>query len=140
MGFRLNGGPGPVFDLSDAFLVGGAGGGVQLVPAWSANAQFRHYWQPNLRTAFVIGYNQIDNPTFGTSAAFIYQNPTFLKVTQADISTVWSPAPTLDLSLDLIWTRLETGPCLAAGGAFNGVTCAVTADIFTAWTRWRRNF
>ena len=27
--------------------------------AWSANLMFRHFWQPNLRSAFWVGYNRI---------------------------------------------------------------------------------
>ena len=49
------------------------------------------------------------------------------------------PAPTLDLSLDVLWTRVETGDCSGAGAAAQ-LTCNASADIWSFWTRWRRNF
>ena len=67
---------------------------------------FRHFWQPNLRSAFWVGYNKYE--TRATAPASVSFAPD-LKIWQVGGNIIWSPAPTLDLSLDVLWTRLETG-------------------------------
>jgi len=57
---------------------------------------------------------------------------------QAGGNVIWSPVPTLDLSLDVLWTRLDTEACPGAAVALTN--CNQSADIWSAWTRWRRNF
>jgi hypothetical protein len=47
------------------------------------------------------------------------------------VSTVWSPVAGLDLSLDLVYSDLEVT-------SVAGVS--TSNDIWTAWTRLRRNF
>jgi hypothetical protein len=110
-------------------------GSLELTTAWSAHAAFRHYWNPVLRSAIWLGYNKVETPK--PNPALFYPDVT---IWQAGIGTIWSPAPTLDLDLSLLWTRLETGACLGAAGAVQLANCNVNADIWTIWTRWRRNF
>ncbi len=134
IGLRNTLGVGPSFDLFDG--VAYAGGLIELTTAWSANLMFRHFWQPNLRSAFWVGHNRVENgPTAQLAPWF---QPADLRIWQAGGNIIWSPAPTLDLSLDVLWSRVETGAC--PGGALNGVTCGVSNDIWSVWTRWRRNF
>ena len=137
IGLRNSASVGPAVDIYDAFVGGLPGTSFERTTAWSANLMFRHFWQPNLRSAFWIGYNRVepgfngtDNPGFGL--------PPIFKLTQAGGNIIWSPAPTLDLSLDVLWTRLETESC--AGSAAALTTCNQSRDIWSVWTRWRRNF
>ena len=106
--------------------------GWQLVVAWSGNLMFRHFWQPNLRSAIWVGENKYEPQGVNPFAPA-------LTLWQAGGNIIWSPAPTLDLSLDVLWTRLETGSCLGAGAA-GAATCNQSADMWSFWTRWRRNF
>jgi hypothetical protein len=115
-------GTGPVFAVRDA--VASATGGVNLVEAWSVYAAYRHYWTPMLRTGFFGGWLNIDEGSGPNSQGE-------LDVLQAGISTIWSPVAGLDLSLDLVYSDLERTTVA-------GVT--TSNDIWTAWTRLRRNF
>jgi hypothetical protein len=141
IGWRNSAGVGPATDIWDAVpncgpaagnYVAGANCPLDLTTAWSFNLMFRHFWQPNLRSAFWYGYNRYEPSTTvpGPSAA-----P--MNIHQAGANVIWSPVPTLDLSLDLLWTRLETGNPANCG---NPALCGQSADLWSAWTRWRRNF
>jgi hypothetical protein len=61
---------------------------------------------------------------------------------QGFISTIWSPVAGLDLSLDLVYSKVKTGNCVQSAGAAVGefAICNGSEDIWTAWTRIRRNF
>jgi hypothetical protein len=124
----IRGATGPVMAVSDSWVP--AVGVHQLTDAWSVYAAYRHYWTPMLRTGFSFGYNEIDNPGLmnlgGTPDAKLYQG---------HVSTIWSPVAGLDLSLDLVYTKLKTSGCPATTAV-----CGQSEDIWTAWTRIRRNF
>jgi opacity protein-like surface antigen len=132
VGIRNALGFGPMTNIYDSFLI--AGLGQQKTKAWSAFGQFRHFWAPNLRTSFWVGYNNI-RPGGNEN---IFPLAPDARIWQAGLSTWWTPVPTLDLSLDFLWTNIRTSGCPVAGG--NGIVCLVSSDIFTVWTRWRRNF
>ncbi|HEX5779853.1 MAG TPA: porin [Xanthobacteraceae bacterium] len=115
-------GTGPVYAVNDFFI--NAAGGVELVEAWSVYAAYRHYWTPMLRTGFFAGWLNIDEGSDANSQGE-------LDVLQAGISTIWSPVAGLDLSLDLVYSDLERT-------SVAGVT--TSNDIWTVWSRLRRNF
>jgi hypothetical protein len=129
---------GPVAVVGDAYYDTTANS-MKLIKAWSAYGAYRHYWTPMLRTAFAYGYLEIENPNVTTDPNI----PGDIEVHQANVSTVWSPVAGLDLSLDLVWSRVEvtnsgqgnTGAASAGAMARNG-----SNDIWSAWTRLRRNF
>jgi hypothetical protein len=98
---------------------------------------FRHFWQPNLRSAVMVGYNYYRPGWSGTANPAFNASPD-LTIWQAGGNITWSPAPTLDLSLDVMWSRVETASC--AGSALAATTCNLATDILSVWTRWRRNF
>jgi hypothetical protein len=114
-------GTGPTWLVRDFFI---SGGQVQQAEAWSVYAAYRHYWTPMLRTGFYAGWLNIDE---GTAAGSQGE----LDVLQAGVSTVWSPVAGLDLSLDIVYSDVERT-------SVAGVTAS--NDIWTAWTRLRRNF
>ena len=115
---------------------------VSLSEAWSANLMFRHFWQPNLRSAFWIGYNAYRPAISNVPPTGAYIPG--MNIWQAGGNVIWSPAPTLDLSLDVLWTRLQTTGCNIVFVGCIAATAAgqanATADIWSFWTRWRRNF
>jgi hypothetical protein len=122
IGLPLWGGGGPVFGVNDATL--NAAGGVELTEAWSVYAAYRHYWTPMLRTGFFGGWLNIDEGSHVGSQGEV-------DVLQAGMSTIWSPVAGLDLSLDLVYSDVET-TTIAGATAQN--------DIWTVWSRLRRNF
>ena len=142
IGLKNAAGIGPATGIYDAIgcgpgICGPSGStGLYLTTAWSANLMFRHFWQPNLRSAFWVGYNNYEIPRPGP-ASFSFAPD--LRIWQAGGNIIWSPAPTLDLSLDVLWTKVEAGACPNSGAASVN-NCNISADIWSAWTRWRRNF
>jgi hypothetical protein len=135
-------GNGTFVPIADAWAFGNAGAGnfgpasLSLTEAWSAYGAYRHYWTPMLRTGFAVGYTEIDNP----AVANLNSIPD-AKLLQGFISTIWSPVAGLDLSLDLVYSKVKTGNCVVTTPALNTfATCNANNDIWTAWTRIRRNF
>ena len=118
-------GNGPIYAVNDANT--NAAGGLDLTEAWSVYTAYRHYWTPMLRTAFTFGYLEIDEH----AASTVQGN---LEVMQAGVGTVWSPVAGLDLSLDVVWSDIECSLCNPVTGL------SASNDIFTVWTRLRRNF
>jgi len=98
--------------------------------AWSGYAAYRHYWTPALRTGFSLGMTQIDHASLLNENGFADA-----RVWQGNMSTIWSPVAGLDLSLDLVYSKLKTDACPVATDV-----CGNSEDIWTAWTRIRRNF
>lgn len=117
-------GTGVRYGVDDAVFGSLTGEDLDLTKAWSVYTAYRHYWTPALRSAFLFGYLNIDEGDGPNSSGE-------LDVIQTGISTVWSPVTGLDLSLDLIYSKLEEKEV----GGFTGKN-----DLFTAWTRLRRNF
>ena len=128
------GGVGPGFDAFDAHITGTT---VALTRAWSAYGGYRHYWTPMLRTGFALGYSDIDP---GGSSATANGGDPNITILQGFISTIWSPVAGLDLSLDLVYSKLETDSCLGAAAGVQLARCSRSDDVWTAWYRIRRNF
>jgi len=135
-------GAGAFVPIADAWATGGPAGAlapstISLTEAWSAYGAYRHYWTPMLRTGFAVGYTEIDNPGIANLTAI-----PDVKLFQGFISTIWSPVAGLDLSLDLVYSKVKTGNCVQSAGAAVGefAICNGSEDIWTAWTRIRRNF
>jgi hypothetical protein len=157
--------PSAISFLSDAWgpNLGGAGTctGAELTKAWSAYGAYRHYWTPMLRTGFAVGYTDIDQPgnvNLGNGALGGY-GISDVKLWQGFVSTIWSPVAGLDLSLDVVYSKVKhscsslIGPgaaCLTylgattapfpGSGTTNGAGAGNSEDIWTVWTRIRRNF
>jgi hypothetical protein len=134
IGLRNIFGIGPDTYLYDAFAFPIFG--VQKTRAWSAFGQLRHFWTPNVRTSFWAGYNKLEP---GGNENLLPLAPD-LRIWQVGASTWWTPTPTLDLSLDFMWTNLQTGGCAGHLAIIQIFTCNQSRDIFSVWTRWRRNF
>jgi hypothetical protein len=128
LGF-VTGASGAVAGILDA---AGIGTTLHKTTAWSAYGGYRHYWTPALRTGFAAGYTDI-----GYDAAANALSPVLndARLWQGFVSTIWSPVSGLDLSLDLVYSNVKTSGCPVASAA-----CPGEEDVWTAWTRIRRNF
>jgi len=126
LGF-ITGATGAVTAVDDAF---GIGTTLHKTEAWSAYAAYRHYWTPALRTGFAAGITELDY-----DAAVNALGQADGRVWQGTVSTIWSPVAGLDLSLDLVYSNVKTSGCPVAS-----IFCPGEEDVWTAWTRIRRNF
>lgn len=131
IGFRGIGSVGAVAGVYDAV---GVGTGLEKTEAWSVYAGYRHYWTPTLRTGFAFGMTDIDYSAAAKTTAALANDA---RVYQGTVSTIWSPVAGLDLSLDVVYSKVKTTDC-DPGAAI--LTCPATSDIWTVWHRWRRNF
>jgi len=128
LGF-ITGASGAVTIIEDATVLGAT---MHKTEAWSAYAAYRHYWTPALRTGFAAGITEIDFDAAVHAASAVRNDA---RVWQGTVSTIWSPVAGLDLSLDLVYSNVKTSGCLVASAI-----CPGEEDIWTAWTRIRRNF
>jgi hypothetical protein len=129
LGFKT-GAQGAYTLVADAFATGA---GLSKTTAWSAYGGYRHYWTPALRTGFAGGYTAIKYDA-AVSALSDVRNDT--RLWQGFVSTIWSPVAGLDLSLDLVYSNVKASGCPVPSVNF----CPGTEDVWTAWTRIRRNF
>jgi hypothetical protein len=97
---------------------------LELTRAWSVVAGIEHNWVPGLRTSLYGAYQKVDYNDNATAFlnAFLTggtapiatvntlgsANPDF-SYWQAGSRTVWSPVKNLDLSLEVMYNRLNTG-------------------------------
>jgi hypothetical protein len=142
--------PTAVSYLSDAWCPGGPGvcTDAKLSKAWSAYGGYRHYWTPMLRTGFAVGYTEVDQPgqiNVGTFSGGL--GIADLELWQGFVSTIWSPVPGLDLSLDVVYSKVKNkcavATCFApaqAPSTNNSFFPGGSEDLWTVWTRIRRNF
>jgi hypothetical protein len=127
VGFTKQGGVGPLIPVTDAWVPVGP---LELTKAWSAYGAYRHYWTPMLRTGFAVGYTAIDTP-----ANAVIQQPDGT-ILQGIVSTIWSPVSGFDMSLDIVYSKVD-----AEGNGCTAVPrCNSDRDVWTAWSRIRRNF
>jgi len=126
IGFII-GATGPFTVALDAI---GLGTDAEKTETWSAYAAYRHYWTPALRTGFSLGITELDyHPLL--NAAGVADG----RIWQGNISTIWSPVAGLDISLDLVYSNVSTDACPVVTAV-----CGQEEDVWTAWTRIRRNF
>jgi len=130
LGF-VTGATGPLVVVADAV---GADESLNKSTAWSAYAGYRHYWTPSLRTGFAAGITDIG---YGSAEKALAAGFSDARLWQGFISTIWSPVAGLDLSLDLVYSNVKTTSC--ADGS-TPIFCPGSEDVWTAWTRIRRNF
>ena len=132
--------------------------GIEKIKSWGIYAGIEHYWTPALRTSLYGGYGEMDYS--GGATALICSAPfaggviTGTTITNCDPDfglwqigsrTVWNPVRNLDLSVDVLYTNLDT----AFGGAATlpaNVTRPATVGVFddqnvlSAMFRVQRNF
>ena len=127
-------------------------GETRLSRSWSALAAFLHYWTPQLRSGFAIGYSKIEYPGANTLFAggvipgTIAAAPGFVPGTAAatfattgnlrDFSVlnlaanlIWSPVRDLDIGVEVAYDRIK----LSGGSAVDLNKCggvAVSAALF----------
>ncbi|NJL09059.1 MAG: hypothetical protein HC900_13085 [Methylacidiphilales bacterium] len=146
--------PGAIVDLADAFI-DPVTGSLSTVEAWTIRADFRHFWTPTLRSTLFGGYTSVDVPyidgiTAGTVGTFADdQTVRDFNLWQIGFNTTWSPVKNLDIGLEMLYTKVDTGGYKNYVAAdFAGDQAAADYansythddDIFSGMVRVQRNF
>jgi hypothetical protein len=135
IGLKNNFGIGPVIQVYDA----GVAATLEQSRAWSAGVMFRHYFMPNLWAGVGVGYNRYEPA--GHDNLLRNASPV-LRLTQAWGKLLWNPIRNLDVGLDVVYSRLQTGDCpgLGVAAAVRAASCNIAADLWSAGVRIRQNF
>jgi hypothetical protein len=132
--------------IYDAVNVGAAGtNNVDLTKAWSFTAGFEHKWNSQWKSSLYGSYGKF---TYSTAAsAVISGNLAGFAATgntsadwsmwQVGSRTVWTPVANLDLSVDVLYTKVNTG---FEGSSATALGTFRDNDIWSAMFRAQRNF
>ena len=104
--------------VSDANTTALLGGAITQTEGTSYNLQYRHFWAPNLRSNFHVGYNDGYNRSVGSFGGF--------QLVQYGHSLVYSPVAGLNIALDVLYTQTDVNN--------------VESDIVATWVRVTRPF
>lgn len=142
--------------INAAFGGGTYSGNIELTKSWSAYGSFQHFWTPSLRTSvfggvFGVDYSDAANALLcsTTNAGAAYSNISGcnfdFKLWQVGARGIWSPVTNLDLSIDVLYMKLDqehnTNATLPAAGARPaGVYTMNDQDSWAVLFRAQRNF
>ena len=94
---------------------------IELVRSWAVLAAFLHYWTPQLRSGFSIGYAKQDYPSLGGFFVGGFTNPVFgptgaitttgvvrdWGLLTAAANLIWSPVRDLDIGVEVTYDRIK---------------------------------
>jgi len=137
--------------VADAYYNGtGTTGSLELSKAWNVNGGIRHYWASNWNSTLWGAYlnykansNSIDTiicPALSPAQGGGCQD---FSAWQVGSRTVWNPVTNLDVSLEVLYTRVKSAESGAAITGVNGTAAVLTAgDVgaFSGVLRFQRNF
>jgi hypothetical protein len=133
-GAAVNGAYGPAFD---AVQTAAGTGNLDLTKAWSVTAGFEHRWNPQWKTSLYGAYGEVNYS--GAASAAINAFGGGASTGSADWSgynfgtrTVWTPVANLDLSVDIVYNKVNT--------AYDGVAGTNDYDFVAGIFRVQRNF
>jgi Porin subfamily len=118
-----------------------AGGALQLSTGWDITGGFEHHWNPEWKTSLYGQYGEISyNATSSADLAALYKTAS----TNANWNywnvgsrTVWSPVQNLDLSVEVMYNKLDTA---FAGATGTGYGTFQDKDWVSGIFRVQRNF
>jgi hypothetical protein len=126
--------------VADAVSTTAAGVNIDLTTGWSVTAGFEHVWNPQWKTSIYGTYVEFNYSGAASAAiATIAAASTGAAAAgsadwdmwQIGSRTVWTPVANLDLSVDVLYTKIN--------GGFSGPVYGDN-DIFAAIFRAQRNF
>jgi hypothetical protein len=132
-GAGVNGAYGPMFD---AVQTAAGTGNLDLTKAWSVTAGFEHVWNPQWKTSLYGAYGEVSYSGAASAAIAAFGG---VATGDADWSgwnlgtrTVWTPVANLDLSVDIVYNKINT--------AYSGVAGTDDYDFVAGIFRVQRNF
>jgi hypothetical protein len=130
-------------------------GGLELSRAWNVNGGIQHYWLPNVNTSLWAAYfnykansNAVDTivcPALPVAAGAAALGPGCLDFSAWQIGsrTVWQPVTNLDVSVEVMYTKVKSAESGAQITGVNGTAAVLTAGdtgAFSGILRFQRNF
>jgi Porin subfamily len=116
------------------------GGGLQLSTGWDITGGFEHHWNPEWKTSLYGQYGEMSyNSTASAALATLYgasNTKANWNYWNVGSRTVWSPVQNLDLSVEVMYNKLDTA---FAGGTVGGVPTE-DKDWVSGIFRVQRNF
>lgn len=93
---------GPVYD---GVIV--AGNSLELAQGWSIVAGFEHRWNPNWKTSLYGDYGKVTYDS-ASDLVLVGKGSADWAFWQAGSRTVWTPVANLDLSVDVLYNKIDT--------------------------------
>jgi hypothetical protein len=125
--------------VTDAVVVGTD---LELTTGWSLTAGYEHRWNPQWKTSLYGTYSEFNYSDAasaviaGTLGGGALTGSADWSMWQIGSRTVWTPVANLDLSVDVLYTKIN--------GGFTGTDADLGTpddkDIFSAIFRAQRNF
>ena len=136
-GFNLTNSDGTIHYVGPAVDAVFVNGGLDLTTAWSVTAGFEHFWSPKWKTSLYGAYGELKYSDAASAvllpAGALLGSSANWNYAQIGSRTVWTPVANLDLSLEVMYNRLNT--------AFaTGTTSFSDKDWVSGIFRVQRNF
>ncbi len=136
--------------VADAAYNSTTSGSLELSKAWNVNGGIQHYWASNWNTSLWGAYfnykansNAIDTIICPGLTPALGAGCMDFSAWQVGSRTVWQPVTNLDVSLEVLYTRVKSAESGAAITGANGTAAVLTAgDVgaFSGVLRFQRNF
>jgi hypothetical protein len=130
---------GQTWDAVWTGTVGGTGGGLELTKGWSITGGYEHFWNAQWKSSLYGSYGKID---YSDTASAVIAPAGTTAGSSADWSlwqigsrTVWTPVTNLDLSVDVMYNKMNSGFTGTIGGVAIG-----NQDWVSGMFRVQRNF
>jgi hypothetical protein len=128
--------------IADAVFTGAAGTNtMDLSTGYHFTGGFEHYWVSNLRTSLYGSYGRLRYSDNASAALAVLAGAgaagsANFAAYQIGSRTVWSPVTNLDLSVDVVYSKIQT----AFAGSTNGVNTYSDKGFWAGMFRAQRNF
>lgn len=123
------------------YVINPVTGSLKSSSGYSVLAALRHYWTPTIRQELYAAYTALDVPATGAFLGDARKvNP---KLLQLGTAVIWSPVAGLDLGVEVLYQRLETGRRVADAKLANFGLPQVgikSEDAFQGRLRIQRDF
>jgi hypothetical protein len=136
--------------LNDAYYNSTTLGGLELSKAWNVNGGIEHHWNDKWRTSLWGAYfdyeansNAVDTIICPALSPANTAGCTDYSAWQAGSRTVWNPVVNMDVSLEVMYTHVDTAMSGTRFNGVNGTPALLTAGDTGIWSgvlRFQRNF
>jgi hypothetical protein len=107
--------------------------GCELTETWSFSAAYQHGWNANWKTSLYGGYAESNHNSTAEGYVGAASGALDFSFWQIGSRTVWTPVKNLDLSVDVMYSRLD-------GAAASQVGTDSSTDTWSGIIRAQRNF
>ena len=105
--------------------------GCELTESWSVGAGYQHGWNKMWKTSIYGGYTEANHSGAAETILGTTSGGLDYSFWQIGSRTVWTPVTNLDLSVDVMYNKLEGAPAASTTGSL---------DVWAGIVRAQRNF